>query len=70
MVLCLKGANVAIPSTVRESLLKNNLYCMSVPWDIDHNLESKASLNSQEFGYLGIMAAQWLALFPLEHSCS
>lgn len=43
---------------------------MSVPWDIDHNLESKASLNSQEFGYLGIMAAQWLALFPLEHSCS
>lgn len=43
---------------------------MSVPWDIDHNLESKASLNSQEFICLGIMAMQWLARFPLEHSCS
>lgn len=43
---------------------------MSVPWDIDHNLESKASLNSQEFICLGIMAVQWLARFPLEHSYS
>lgn len=43
---------------------------MSVTWDIDHNLESKASLNSQEFICLGIMAVQWLARFPLEHSYS